>query len=155
MVRKYGTDLFGLFADKTMLLPLVGLPLMVVALGAKFVEKKPSFMMIYEAYETISKFAFNTISHIRVIVIASVHAALCTVMVIMMESTPSNAVGIALKVTIFLAGNLIIVALECLISFVQTLRLHYYELFSKFFEAEGRAFRPFKTDRKYTYLEKL
>lgn len=155
MVRKYGTDLFGLFADKTMLLPLVGLPLMVVGLGAKFVEKKPSFMMIYEAYETISKFAFNTISHIRVIVVASVHAALCTVMVIMMESASSNAVGIALKVSIFLAGNLIIIALECLISFVQTLRLHYYELFSKFFEAKGRAFRPFKTDRKYTYLEKL
>jgi len=155
MVRKYGTDLFGLFADKAMLLPLVVLPILFVALGTKFVEKKPGFMMIYESYETVSKFAFNTISHIRVIVVASVHAALSTVMVIMMESASSNVVGIILKVTILVAGNLIIIALECLISFVQTIRLHYYELFSKFFEAKGRAFRPFKTERRYTYLEKL
>lgn len=155
MIRKHGIDLFAILGDKTLLIPFVGLPLLSVGLGAKFVEKKPSFMMVYEAYETMTKFAFNTLSHIRVIVVASVHAALSTVMVIMMESCSSNVVGIILKVVILLAGNVVIIVLECLISFVQTLRLHYYELFSKFFEATGREFKPFKVERKYTYLEKL
>lgn len=39
-------------------------------------------------------------------------------------------------------GNLVILGLEGLIVFIQGLRLMYYELFSKFFKGEGRAFAP-------------
>jgi len=49
---------------------------------------------------------------------------------------------------------MVIIIFEGLISFIQTLRLHYYELFSKFFEAKGEEFKPFKVNRRYTILKR-
>jgi len=50
--------------------------------------------------------------------------------------------GIILKGILLLVGNAVIVGLEGLIVFIQTLRLEYYEFFSKFYRGGGRAFRP-------------
>ncbi|WP_198168023.1 V-type ATPase 116kDa subunit family protein [Herbidospora yilanensis] len=43
---------------------------------------------------------------------------------------------------VFVAGNAVAFALEALVVGVQALRLEYYELFSRIFQAEGRPFRP-------------
>jgi V/A-type H+-transporting ATPase subunit I len=50
--------------------------------------------------------------------------------------------GILLKGILLLVGNAVIVGLEGLIVFIQTLRLEYYEFFSKFYRGGGRAFSP-------------
>jgi V/A-type H+-transporting ATPase subunit I len=39
-------------------------------------------------------------------------------------------------------GNALVLALEGLLVGVQALRLQYYELFSRFFEGDGRPFEP-------------
>ena len=44
------------------------------------------------------------------------------------------------------AGNVIIVVLEGLVVSIQTIRLEYYEFFSKFFRGGGEAFKPLATD---------
>lgn len=43
---------------------------------------------------------------------------------------------------ILLLGNLLIIGLEGMIVFIQGLRLEFYEMFSKYYEGNGRLFRP-------------
>ena len=42
----------------------------------------------------------------------------------------------------FVAGNALAFGLEALVAALQALRLEYYELFSRIFSREGRAFAP-------------
>jgi V/A-type H+-transporting ATPase subunit I len=48
------------------------------------------------------------------------------------------------SIAVMIFGNILIIVLEGLIVSIQGLRLQYYELFSRFFEAEGIEFKPFK-----------
>jgi len=43
---------------------------------------------------------------------------------------------------ILVIGNLLAIALEGLVVFIQDMRLHFYEMFSKFYEGRGRPFEP-------------
>jgi len=44
-------------------------------------------------------------------------------------------------------GNALIIVLEGMIVSIQTIRLEYYEFFSKFFIEQGKPFYPFKIER--------
>ena len=46
------------------------------------------------------------------------------------------------KIAILVIGNVVIIGLEGLIVFIQTLRLEYYEFFSKFYKGGGVSFKP-------------
>jgi V/A-type H+-transporting ATPase subunit I len=48
------------------------------------------------------------------------------------------------------AGNLLVMILEGLIVFVQTLRLHWVEWFSKFYEGSGLSFAPYREPTSWT-----
>jgi V/A-type H+/Na+-transporting ATPase subunit I len=54
-----------------------------------------------------------------------------------------TALGEVLGVLIIVVGNAVAIILEGIIASVQTVRLEYYEFFSKFFSGEGRPFKPF------------
>jgi len=62
-----------------------------------------------------------------------------------------NVAGFYLKVALFavggipgaIAGNLLVMIIEGMIVFVQTLRLHWVEWFSKFYEGNGLPFSPY------------
>ena len=45
-------------------------------------------------------------------------------------------------------GNILIIGLEGLIVFIQGLRIQYYEMFSRFLEADGKAFEPYEIHTK-------
>jgi V/A-type H+-transporting ATPase subunit I len=45
-------------------------------------------------------------------------------------------------IIVLIVGNIIIIGLEGLIVFIQSLRLEYYELFSKFYSGYGVEYRP-------------
>jgi V/A-type H+-transporting ATPase subunit I len=49
--------------------------------------------------------------------------------------------GLAYWVTVIL-GNLFVIGLEGFIVTIQTMRLHYYEFFSKFFRGGGSPYEP-------------
>ncbi|HEV2120195.1 MAG TPA: V-type ATPase 116kDa subunit family protein [Candidatus Bathyarchaeia archaeon] len=49
-----------------------------------------------------------------------------------------------------IAGNLLVMILEGLIVFVQTLRLHWVEWFSKFYEGSGLSFAPYREPTSWT-----
>lgn len=149
--------LFGLFSGalfvssvKTLALPLL-FPVAMIAVGGKYVEGLAISWSIYEAYEAVTRFLFNSISYVRVGALAIVHAVFARVMLMGVDASPH----IVLTVLILIGGNIFIIAFETLISFIQTLRLHYYEWFSKFYEGAGTDFEAFKVMRKYTFLAPL
>ena len=48
------------------------------------------------------------------------------------------------NIAIAVIGNIIVIALEGLIVGIQVLRLEYYELFSRFYEGNGREYKSIK-----------
>ncbi|UCC91605.1 MAG: V-type ATP synthase subunit I [Candidatus Aenigmatarchaeota archaeon] len=61
-------------------------------------------------------------------------------------------VGIVVAVIIFIFGHLINILINSLGAFVHSLRLHYVEHFGTYYEGGGAEFKPFKENRKYTYV---
>ncbi|MGD8497810.1 MAG: hypothetical protein PVG82_02820 [Chromatiales bacterium] len=82
--------------------------------------------------------ALNTLSFVRVGAFALAHAGLSSAVVTLAERI-DNPVGFAL---VLVVGNVVAMALEGLVVFVQTTRLVLFEFFVRFLHADGRLFRP-------------
>ncbi|AWR97613.1 V-type ATP synthase subunit I [Acidianus sulfidivorans JP7] len=92
----------------------------------------------------------NTISFIRILVFALAHYYLLYafsymgLLVLYSKGIPYVA-GVIIAGIIVALGNLLAIALEGLIVFIQDMRLHFYEMFSKFYEGGGKKFEPVST----------
>ncbi|MEN2740271.1 V-type ATPase 116kDa subunit family protein [Microbacterium sp. X-17] len=95
-----------------------------------------------ELVDTVVRLGSNLISFARLAAFGLMHAAL---MAVVWQGTSAlwHADWRApLAILLFLVGNAIAFGLELLVAGIQALRLEYYELFSRIFLGEGRAFRP-------------
>jgi len=88
--------------------------------------------------ETVLSSASNIISFIRVGAFALNHVGLYIAFATMAEMLKSKTGGIAILVM----GNIFIIGLEGLVVFIQSLRLEYYELFSKYYSGYGIEYKP-------------
>ncbi|WP_028862568.1 V-type ATPase 116kDa subunit family protein [Psychromonas aquimarina] len=98
------------------------------------------FASLLESYDFVMKFIMQTFSFIRIAAFTFAHIALsATVMIFvdMASGTPWLA-GFTLVV-----GNLFITLLEGLLVSIQAIRLHFFELFTKFVTGGGIVFSPF------------
>ncbi|TRM78108.1 V-type ATP synthase subunit I, partial [Sulfolobus sp. B5] len=89
----------------------------------------------------------NTISFIRVLVFALSHYyilyAFSYMAYLVAPSISTIHVLInPISIIILIIGNLLAIGLEGLVVFIQDMRLHFYEMFSKFYEGRGRKFEP-------------
>lgn len=100
-------------------------------------------MGLLEVLENIIHFLSNTISYARLTILLLVHIAL-----LMLLNNVWYALGM-LSLPILIIGNLGIMALEGLIVFIQSLRLHLYEFFTKFFEGNGKPFKGLRSETTY------
>ncbi len=91
----------------------------------------------FMCFEYILSYLTNTISFIRVGAFVLVHAGM--MMVIFQLAEMSGGVGYVITLII---GNAFVIALEGLLSGVQSLRLEFYELFSRFYDGSGRPYTP-------------
>lgn len=101
-----------------------------------------------DIFETMIVYLSNTVSFVRVAAFALNHVALSLAIFqigAMLRGLPAGNVLYTLTVA---GGNLLILILEGGVVAIQALRLEFYEFFSKFFEAEGSAFTPFKLQFK-------
>ena len=88
----------------------------------------------------------STISFIRTAAFALAHAGLF-VAVFTLAGMVSKLQGGGLWYWItILLGNVLIIALEGLVVSIQTVRLEYYEFFTKFFRGGGERFQPLKLE---------
>ena len=94
---------------------------------------------IFEMIEVLLSFVSNTMSFLRVGGFVLSHAGMMLVVMTLMEMT-----GMFGPV-VLIFGNIFVMALEGLIVGIQTLRLQYYEMFSRYYEGGGKKYIPTTT----------
>ncbi|MDN4477523.1 V-type ATPase 116kDa subunit family protein [Demequina sp. SYSU T00039] len=95
-----------------------------------------------ESVDAVSRLGSNVVSFARLAAFGLTHAALLTVIWDGTTALWRPGWAAVAAVLVFVVGNVITFGLEALVAGVQALRLEYYELFSRVFVGEGRAFRP-------------
>lgn len=93
---------------------------------------------VVEALEIFSGFLSNTLSFMRVAGLGIAHASLMSAFYEMAQM-PDN---IVFAILIAIVGNVLVIVLEGLSAGIQSLRLNYYEFFTKYFTGHGIAFEP-------------
>ena len=112
---------------------------------SNFLEKKrekattPIVEKIFEIIEMLLSFLSNTISFLRLAAFAINHAGLC--MAVYLLADMSTGAG---NILIAVLGNVVVLVLEGLIVGIQTLRLEYYELLSRFYDGSGKEYKSIK-----------
>lgn len=114
---------------------------------AKFMERKKDWMpkekggffvqSFFELFEILLSFVTNSVSFVRVGAFALNHAGMMSVVIMFINQTAG-----ATSVIIAVLGNLLVIGLEGLIVGIQVLRLGFYEMFSRFYDGDGREFKP-------------
>lgn len=102
-------------------------------------EKWGEFFMqnFFELFETLLSYVTNTMSFLRVGAFVLVHAGMMLVVFTLAEMSPG--IGFVIIVAF---GNALVICLEGLLVGIQVLRLAFYEMFNRFFEGQGRPFKP-------------
>jgi V/A-type H+-transporting ATPase subunit I len=97
-----------------------------------------------ELFETLISSLSNSVSYVRVGAFAVAHGGLSSVIFILAElmGGGEGIFSVIVYWLIVVVGNLFIVGFEGLIVGIQTMRLEYYEFFSKFFEGGGMSYEP-------------
>ncbi|GAI82877.1 unnamed protein product [marine sediment metagenome] len=99
--------------------------------------------------ENFFRFLANIVSYGRILALALCHAALIEVFILLTFMCLKINIGVA--AVVFLAGTALVIVLEAIMAGIHTIRLHFYEWFTKFYEGGGVEFSPFKFRRTYTY----
>jgi V/A-type H+-transporting ATPase subunit I len=106
---------------------------------------------ISESGDLLTRLLSNTISYSRILALLMAHWALLLVTYTIAGLIGSASIpALLLSGIIIIGGNLLVIALEGLIVFIHTMRLHFYEWFSKFYQGTGTEFSPFKQNFVYT-----
>jgi len=135
----------------------IGLPVLLLALKAplEFLlhrEHKPfqvftlidwAMEWIVEILEIFAGYLANTLSFMRVAGLGIAHVSLVVAFfsIAGMLRGPGGGFTIG-SYLVLVAGNVLIIALEGLSAGIQSLRLNYYEFFSKYFSGSGKAYEP-------------
>jgi len=96
-------------------------------IGETFIEN------FFEMFEILLSFVTNTISFIRIGAFALSHASMMAVVFLLANGQTGFA-----RIAIIVGGNILVMGLEGLVVCIQVLRLEFYELFSRFYEGDGR-----------------
>lgn len=91
----------------------------------------------FELFETMLAYLSNTLSFLRVGAFAISHAGMMMVVYLLSQGADG---GYSIGGLIF--GNILITGLEAVLVCIQVMRLHYYEMFGRFYESGGVKFSP-------------
>ena len=96
---------------------------------------------LIELMEIVLGFLANTVSFIRIAAFGLVHAGLAMAVFSLADSM--SAVGSAIMIVF---GNIFIIMLEGLIVSIQSVRLEFYEFFSRFFKEGPVGYKPLRSE---------
>lgn len=94
---------------------------------------------IFELLEYVLSYLSNTVSFLRVGAFVLVHAGMMMVVF--------SLAGESKNIFVIILGNILVIALEGLLTGIQALRLEYYEMFSRFYNGDGKPFSPFTSKK--------
>ncbi|NPA04916.1 MAG: hypothetical protein GXO09_02320 [Crenarchaeota archaeon] len=103
------------------------------------------FMGFMEAFDMLLLMISNTVSFVRIMGLMLAHSGLMygfTVLSLLICHTACSIINAFFAAIIYLIGNILTFGLEAIIAFAHTLRLHFYEMFSKFYEGGGIPYEP-------------
>jgi V/A-type H+-transporting ATPase subunit I len=118
---------------------IIGKPVLIIT-GRVPKESIPMAMLVQVIDGGIEKIAgslSNILSYTRLAVLLTVHSSLLIVVNLALD------LPLFIAVPMFILLNIIVLLLEGLIVYIQNLRLHLYEWFSKFYSGSGAAFKVF------------
>ena len=98
-----------------------------------------------ETYEIVIGYLASSLSFLRLAAFSLNHVALSLAVF-----TLADGMGFFGHWVTLILGNIFIIVLEGLIVTIQTLRLEYYEGFSRYFYGDGTPFRPLRVGRSLT-----
>jgi V/A-type H+-transporting ATPase subunit I len=101
-------------------------------------EKWSDYIMqnFFEVIEYILTYFSNTVSFLRVGAFVLVHAG----MMMVFASLAGNEYSVG-GIISMIFGNVLVISLEGLLTGIQVLRLEFYEMFSRFYEGDGKPFQ--------------
>ena len=160
---------FGAWLSGPILWPLLAFIVLVVGKPLYLKATKPAIShssehseqdtlsgRLFEGGDLVTRLLSNTISYSRILALLMAHWALLlvtyTVAGLVNPTGSTSLLTFALSGVVIVFGNIFVLALEGLIVFIHTLRLHFYEWFSKFYAGTGVEFHPFKQNFLYTKL---
>lgn len=91
----------------------------------------------FEMFEFVLSYVSNTLSFLRVGGFVLCHAGMMLVVMTIMEMFTGMA-----QPVVAVVGNLFVMAMEGMIVAIQIIRLEFYEVFSRFYEGDGKPFEP-------------
>lgn len=95
-----------------------------------------------EIFESAISFLSNTMSYLRVGGFVLSHAGFMLVVAQLAGTTDPNAEITVSTVIAYVIGNIVVMAIEGLLVGIQVLRLEFYEVFSRFYDGNGKPFTP-------------
>jgi V/A-type H+-transporting ATPase subunit I len=101
--------------------------------------------VIIETYEIVMGYLASSLSFLRVAAFSLNHVALSLAVF-----TLADGMGTVGHWITLILGNIFVIVLEGVIVAIQTLRLEYYEGFSRYFYGDGTPFRPLRVGRSLT-----
>ncbi len=106
------------------------------------IEMESPVVHVFHVLHSLLSFLSNTVSFVRLAAFALNHVGLSLAVLMLSRMVTDLPGGSVITWIILIVGHLVIVTLEGLIVFIQTLRLEYYEFFSKFYTGGGNRFDP-------------
>lgn len=152
----------GLFAAGMAVLPVlktVGAVIAILsAVGLVLTQgrEKKGIMKIFGGLASlydITSYVSDLLSFSRLMALGLTTAAMSLVFNLLGVMVSGGVIGKVFMVVVLLVGHAINFGLNALGAYVHTLRLQYVELFSKFYEGGGRAFKPFAFKSKFTRIK--
>jgi V/A-type H+-transporting ATPase subunit I len=102
---------------------------------------------VVESFEVMNGFLSNTLSFLRIGAFALSHAAMCSMIFVVAAMIKDVPMGGFWQLLLIVFGNLFIIGLEGMVVTIQSMRLQYYELFSRFFPGDGLPYKPFSFEK--------
>ncbi|MGN0622422.1 MAG: V-type ATP synthase subunit I [Oscillospiraceae bacterium] len=91
----------------------------------------------FEMFEYVLSYVSNTMSFLRVGGFVLSHAGMMLVVMTLMEGAAAAAQPLVL-----ILGNAFVMVMEGMIVAIQIIRLEFYEIFSRFYDGDGKPFEP-------------
>ncbi len=101
---------------------------------------------VVDIMDVIIRYLGSTVSFIRTAAFALAHGGLFIAIFSMAEVLEQLKGGGLWYWIVIILGNVFVIALEGLVVSIQTIRLEYYEFFSKFFKGGGEKFQPLRIE---------